>query len=135
MAVQNYKIIKNFDGWNEAKKKLDVSERSPEFHEREVWWCSIGVNVGSEQHSQTEDFSRPVLVIRKFTRDMFWGVPLTTRVKPLRFRKRLILNGVENDLLILQMRAYDRKRLIRKITFVPKPEFAGIISFIKDLLE
>lgn len=87
----NAQLSKNFDKWNEIKKKLDVSERSVEFNEREIWWCSIGINVGSEQHSQTEDFSRPVLVIRKFTRDIFWGIPLTTRIKPLRFRKHLIL--------------------------------------------
>lgn len=126
---------KNFNDWNEMKKKLDASERPVEFHEREIWWCSIGVNVGSEQHSQTEDFSRPVLVVRKFTPDIFWGIPLTTRVKPLRFRKYLVLNGVENDLLILQMRAYDRKRLVRKIAVVSKREFAEITKFIKGLLE
>lgn len=129
------KFSKNFDGWNNIKKKLDASERPVEFHEREIRWCSIGVNIGSEQHSQTDDFSRPVLVVRKFTRDMFWGIPLTTRVKPLRFRKRLILNSIENDLLILQMRAYDRKRLVRKIIVVPKREFKEITGFIKDLLE
>lgn len=131
---EKLKAVKDFNGWNEAKKRIDASERSVEFHEREIWWCSIGVNVGSEQHSQTEDFSRPVLVIRKFTRDIFWGIPLTTRVKPLNFRKRLVLNGKESDLLILQMRAYDRKRLIRKIIVVPKREFAEIVGFIRDLL-
>lgn len=127
-------MIKNFNAWNEKKKKLDIGERLAEFHEREVWWCSIGINIGSEQHSQTKDFSRPVLVIRKFTRDIFWGIPLTTKIKPLHFRKCLIIDGVENDILILQMRVYDRKRLVRKITIVSKQEFAELTKLIRDLL-
>lgn len=125
---------KNFDGWNERKKSIDKSDSLADFHEREIWWCSIGVNVGSEQHSQTNNFSRPVLVVRKFTRDVFWGIPLTTKTKVIDFRVRFNLGGVENDLLILQMRVYDRKRLIRKIGVIPKNDFAKLASFIKNLL-
>jgi len=125
---------KNFDDWNSKKKKLDISERLAEFHEREIWWCSIGINVGSEQHSQSTDFSRPVLVVKKFTRDMFWGIPLTTKIRRVNFRKSLNLDGIENDFLVLQMRAYDRKRLVRKLTIIPKEDFKTIIDFIKDLI-
>lgn len=131
---RKFENIKNFDEWNNVKKKIDGSKRSAEFHEREIWWCSIGINIGSEQYSQTENFSRPVLVIRKFTRDIFWGVPLTTKIKQVPFRKVFVLNRIRNDLLILQMRAYDRKRLIRKIAVVPKQEFAKITDFVKSLL-
>src|SRR3989344_6645266 len=125
---------KNFDDWNSKKKKLDISERLAEFHEREIWWCSIGINVGSEQHSQSTDFSRPVLVVKKFTRDIFWGIPLTTKIRRVNFRKSLNLDGIENDFLVLQMRAYDRKRLVRKLTIIPKEDFKTIIDFIKDLI-
>ena len=125
---------KNFDDWNERKKSIDKSESLADFHIREIWWCSIGVNIGSEQHSQTSDFSRPILVVRKFTRDVFWGMPLTTKTKDIDFRVRFILGGVENDLLILQMRVYDRKRLIRKIGVMPKSDFAKLTRVVKDLL-
>ncbi|MEK7565200.1 MAG: type II toxin-antitoxin system PemK/MazF family toxin [Patescibacteria group bacterium] len=125
---------KNFDGWNERKKSIDRSNSLADFHEREIWWCSIGINVGSEQHSQTNDFSRPILVVKKFTRDVFWGIPLTTKTKDLDFRARFNLGGVENDLLILQMRVYDRKRLIRKIGTMPKDDFTKLADIIKNLL-
>lgn len=125
---------KKFNEWNEEKKKLDISDRAVEFHEREIWWCSIGVNVGSEQHSQTNDFSRPVLIVRKFTRSIFWGIPLTTRIKSDNFRIRLNLHGMENDLLVLQMRAYDRKRLMRKISMMSEQDFEKITNFIKGLV-
>ena len=125
---------KDFDKWNKNKKELDESNQSVDFHEREIWWCSIGINIGSEQHSQTNDFSRPVLVVRKFTRDIFWGIPLTTRIRKADFRIPLDVGDIKNDILILQMRSYDRKRLIRKITTVSKKDFIEITDFMKGLL-
>lgn len=125
---------KDFDEWNKEKKKLDGHNHNIEFHEREIWWCSIGINIGSEQHSQTSDFSRPVLVIKKFTRGIFWGIPLTKKIKKADFRMHLNVGEIQNDLLVLQMRSYDRKRLIRKIVTVPKEDFINVTNFIKDLI-
>jgi mRNA interferase MazF len=119
-------IEKDFDRWNTGKKEIERNRPMADCHEREIWWCVIGVNVGSEQHSQTSDFSRPVVVIRRFTRDLFWAIPLTTKLKDVAFRKRLVVGEIENDALILQMRCYDRKRLIRKIGVVPQKAFKGL---------
>lgn len=127
-------VKKRFDEWNLQKKKIDTEIVSVDFHEREIWWCVIGVNVGSEQHSESGDFGRPVLVVRKFTRDVFWGIPFTTKVKDYDFRFRFTLEGVENDLLLLQMRVYDRKRLLRKIGVMPKADFQKLLHAIKSFL-
>lgn len=122
---------KDFDRWNGEKKILDQDHRAVEFHEREIWWCSIGVNVGSEQHSQSDDFSRPVVIVRRFTSDVFWSIPLTTKVKEgVSFRVRIVVDGVPNDALVLQMRAHDRKRLKRKIGVMTKEDFNLIIDAI-----
>jgi mRNA interferase MazF len=127
-------MYKNFDEWNSRKKLIDLNSESPDFHEREMWWCAIGVNVGSEQHSQTKDFSRPVVIVKKFTRDICLTLPLTTKIKKDEsFRVRFNVYGVENDALILQMRVLDRKRLIRKIDVVSKKDFARIIKAIREL--
>lgn len=125
---------KDFDRWNKEKKHLDTAQKDVDFHEREIWWCSIGVNIGSEQHSQTNDFSRPILVVRRFTPDMFWGIPLTTKLREGGFRYRFVFDGVESEALLLQMRAYDRKRLVRKVGMMPKEFFVHVIREIKGLL-
>jgi len=39
-------IKKDFDKWNNDKKGLDHKSKNVFFHDREVWWCKIGVNVG-----------------------------------------------------------------------------------------
>ena len=40
---------KNFDRWNAKKKAIHDSACTALFHEREVWWCVLGTNVGFEQ--------------------------------------------------------------------------------------
>jgi len=135
MPIDKKLPTKDFDRWSVKKKGLDSASHLVDFHEREIWWCSIGINIGSEQHSQTVDFSRPVVIVKKFTRDVFWGVPLTTRLKDANFRFRTKINDIENDILILQMRAYDRRRLIRKIGMMRREDFVAVIYFIKNLMK
>ncbi len=126
-------MIKEFDRWNSLKQKIDQNDRLLNFHEREIWWCSIGVNIGSEQHSQTNDFSRPVLVFKKFTERMFWGIPTTTKIRSGEFRFRFCINEIENDLLMLQTRSFDSNRLIRKIGILPEDDFELLIESMERL--
>ncbi len=134
MKAQN-KIPKDFDKWNSEKKRLDVAPQTSFCHTREIWWCALGVNVGFEQHSTSDDFSRPIIVIRRFTSDMFWGVPLTTKIRDdVPFRVRINVAGVLNDAMILQMRAFDRKRLRRKLGVVSRSDFKKIINLIKRVI-
>jgi len=126
-------MIKQFDRWNSAKKTIDWQINVPNFHEREIWWCVIGVNIGSEQHSQSNDFSRPVIIIKKFTEKIFWGVPLTTKIQNRAYRVKTTLNEAENDILIPQLRVFDRKRLKRKIGMLPEKSFSRLAKEINGL--
>ncbi len=74
---------KDFDRWNEEKKRLANEVASPLAfpNDGEVWVCTMGKNLGHEQNGGPKDFSRPALVIRKFNNEMFWIVPLTSKQK------------------------------------------------------
>src|SRR6202165_5229556 len=78
---------KDFDRWNELKKRLadDVSPPPAFPKSGEVWMCTLGKNLGREQNGGSQDFSRPVLVIKKFNNEIFLVVPLSTKQKPLDF--------------------------------------------------
>jgi len=128
-------MIKEFNRWNISKQKIDRNDRLLNFHEREIWWCSIGVNIGSEQNSQTINFSRPVLILKKFTQNIFLGIPLTTKIRISQFRYRMSVNAIENDLLLMQIRTLDSKRLVRKIGIVDQEKFDRILSEICILFE
>ena len=68
---------KDFDKWNEEKKTIHTRVRAPFCHEREVWWCALGVNVGSEQDGSGVEYRRPVLVLKHLSKETFLAVPLT----------------------------------------------------------
>jgi mRNA interferase MazF len=54
---------KDFDRWNKKKKALNETDFTDYVHEREVWWCALGVNVGLEADGKHDNFERPVLVL------------------------------------------------------------------------
>jgi hypothetical protein len=43
---------KDFPGWHRQKEQLHAQHHTPTFQEREIWWCSVGVNIGPLNLSQ-----------------------------------------------------------------------------------
>ncbi len=73
---------KDYDRWNRQKQTLERFVRSElVFHEREVWWCSLGLNLGDEQDGKNDVFERPVLVLKKFNDRIACVLPMTTKKK------------------------------------------------------
>ncbi|MFH1145912.1 MAG: hypothetical protein V1707_03050 [bacterium] len=61
--------MKDFFSWHEEKEKLEeIGYDTLLFREGEVWWCSIGLNLGHEQDGKNVFFERPVLVVKKFNK-------------------------------------------------------------------
>lgn len=114
---------KDFDRWNTKKKQLNNVGGSPFVSEREIWWCSLGVNVGREQDGHGDDFERPVVVIKKLSPDTFIAIPLSTKKKIDKFQATVTFGELINYGLLDQIRVIDSKRLKRKIGMVKKSEF------------
>jgi mRNA interferase MazF len=58
--------VNRFFEWIGLKEKLHRSDHKPPFvSERDLWWTSLGENVGSEVNGKSGRFSRPVLIMRK----------------------------------------------------------------------
>jgi len=72
---------KDYAGWHAKKSLINGNNSKPLFYEREVWWVAIGHNVGNEEDGKGRDFARPVLIIRKFNKSLFYGLPLSTAIK------------------------------------------------------
>ncbi len=126
---------KDFDTWNGLKKQIDSASERLYFHEREVWACHLGENIGSEQDGRGDGFLRPIIVLRKFNNEIFWGVPLTRTKKKSPFYFAFTLAGSESSSAILsQLRLTDAKRLRRKIGVISKQEFASLKEKLKALL-
>lgn len=119
---------KDFQKWHKAKKELDKNLSRLFFHEREVWWCSVGLNVGFEQDGRGEYFARPVLIFKKFNNEVFWAIPLSTKIKKGKFYVPIELgDGVPRVVIISQLRLMDAKRLIDKMSTISDDNY-GIIQ-------
>ena len=70
---------KQFEGWMAIKEELHSNAKVFKISEGDIWWCSIGENVGVEINGKSNLFSRPVLVLKKLSRFGFLGVPLTSQ--------------------------------------------------------
>lgn len=126
---------KDFDKWNDEKKKIQSELIPPFCHAREVWWCSLGVNVGFEQDGTGEHFDRPVVVIRGFNKSVFFGVALTGRKrKGMYYFPVGRIEEREASAILSQVRLIDTKRLVRKITMLNEAVFTELKEKLKKTL-
>ena len=127
-------MIKDYENWHKYKSHLDSRDNPPSINEREVWWCSIGSNIGSEVEGKSKFFNRPVLILRKYNKALFLGVPLTTKIKENRFYIKIDFLGKQQCALISQIRVYDSKRLTHLMGHLPSDEYNKIKKSIRDML-
>ena len=107
---------KDFDAWNEQKKRINTGTFDDYVHAREAWWCAIGANIGVEADGKHDTFERPVLVLRKFSKDAVLVVCLTSRVKKDNSYHFVVRHGGKDFAAVLsQVRLVSTKRLRRKI--------------------
>ena len=125
---------KNFDEWNKVKKKIDQFEINRFYHEKEVWWAKIGLNIGNEQNGSDGNFERPVLIIKKFGKNICLIIPLTTSPKKHKYRFDVgLIKQKTASAIISQMKIIDTKRLINKIQTLDKEIFIKIRKNISGL--
>src|SRR5258708_437220 len=124
-------MAKDLDRWNEQKKRVDRRDEEILLHEREIWWCSLGLNVGSEQDGISDKFERPVLIIRNFNGRVLWVVPLTRTIKRSRFFHRLDDPAGNSAVVLSQLRLISSKRLGRKIQTLDETQIQKGVRALK----
>lgn len=122
-------FIKDFVNWIKLKIKLnDSSHKPPLFKEGEIWWSSIGENVGCEISGKGAYFRRPVLIIRKLDRFSFLGLPLTSQNKTGSWYSPLKVKGKDNFVIHSQVRHVDYRRMDKIICTTSNSDFTRIME-------
>lgn len=106
---------KDFKSWNKVKERLDENSQGISFYEKEIWWCSLGVNVGHEQDGKGSMFIRPVYILKKINSNMFIGIPLTSNLKNDYAHIAFYFNYDFSTATISQIRILDKNRLFNRI--------------------
>jgi len=127
-------MTKDFQQWHTKKEFLHKEKIRPFFHEGEVWFCSLGANVGFEQDGRGVDFLRPILVVKKFNQELCWGLPLTRSQKQGQYYFSFPLNGQISTAILSQLRLIDGKRLQYRIGDVVADDFGTIRKRLAQLL-
>ena len=124
---------KDFADWFQLKAEIHDHHKAPTFREREIWWCSVGVNVGDEVDGKNEFCHRPVLIVRKFNDKIFLGLPLTTQIKPNRYYLGIRVRGKEQCVMLSQIRLWDAKRLTDPLGKLPHKQFKRVKQALREL--
>ncbi len=133
---------KDYQNWNQIKINLnkEPDETRLFFHEREIWYCHLGKNVGFEQDGKGSDFLRPIIVYRKFNNEIFWGIPLTKATKQNKGKSERyyfsfsFLPNITSLAILSQIRLIDNKRLARHMGAIEEKDFEELNKKFKDLL-
>ena len=109
-------MIKQFLQWIGLKEKLHQAEHVPPlFKEHEIWWCSIGENIGNEVNGNGTRFTRPVFILKKYDAYSFFGLPLTTKEKEGSWYVHMRFKEKNQTVVLMQGRVLDYRRLKEKM--------------------
>ena len=125
---------KRFDEWNEQAKILHDKDRQRDFKEREVWWYCAGENIGHEINGKGPFFLRPILIIRKYGSQSFFGVPLSSRIAGGRWFAEILVRGEKSCVLLSQAGSFSVNRLHGRICRLSPAEFDVICAKLQELL-
>ena len=128
--------MKQYEKWSEIKKETEIRNSIFTFKVREIYWVRIGQNIGYEVYGKGEEFLRPVLVFRKFSKESFLGIPLTSIVKDDRFHFNFTpMNKTKQSYAMLsQIKLFSSKRIHDKMGKTSIEDFEKLKIKLKDLI-
>ena len=131
LDTENIKL--DFLDWTELKIRLDlIATNNVFFKERDIWWTSLGKNIGSEQDGKNENFTRPILIIKKFNQETFLGLPTSTKIKNSKYYYIFEKDCKKYTVNLSQLRLLSNKRLLKKMWRLDKKDFQNIKEKLKD---
>ena len=128
--------LKQFVAWAKLKIRLHLKpdRETVYFNEREVWWASLGVNIGYEENGKHDNFERPVLVLKKFNQYILWALPMTSKIRVGKYYFKIKYDGENYAIILSQLRVISSKRLLRKIRMLPDNQFNDLRGRLKKLI-
>ena len=125
-------LVEVFAKWTKIKIHTHISDIRNFPRERQIWWASLGHNIGVEINGKHEMFERPVLVIKRYSEDASLVVPISSAVKESIYHVKFINHKGENNVVNLsQVRAISNKRFIRKIGKMHSSDYLKIRENLK----
>lgn len=128
---------KQYDDWNEKKKLIEQDRRFRRlyFKESDIWWCSLGKNIGTESFGKGENFRRPIIILKKLSAEMCIALPITTQRKEGSWFVEISFQGEKRWVLLHQIRMVHVKRFQRHMAEITSEDMFLVKEKLKTLLE
>jgi mRNA interferase MazF len=128
--MQKFGIVnamKDFPTWMKLKEKLDgLTHQAPLVTEGDMWWASIGENVGSEIGGKNHLFSRPVIILKKLAHGFYFVIPTTSKEKSGTWYIPFKHKGKDMAACLHQARSIDHRRLSSKLGTLDAADFERV---------
>jgi mRNA-degrading endonuclease toxin of MazEF toxin-antitoxin module len=130
-AKQFFKLLE----WTRVKASLMLSIKNVYPKLGEIWWASVGYNIGVEANGKNDDFERLVIILNVFNKDSVLIMTLTTKIKDNKFMFPITTSDSEFSAINMsQIRNISTKRLSRKLCDVAENDFKTIQQSARELL-
>ncbi len=126
---------KDFDNWNSKKKLLEDRKKDFLFSEQEMWWCSVGLNVATESCGKGAAYQRPVLILKKLSKNNFIGIPLSIQEKIGSWFTDVSVHGEKRYVLLYLIRMFSVNRFQRRLATLDDIDFMKVKEKLECLLE
>ena len=126
--------IKRFLKWIGLKEILHFKGCSPPYvNQGDIWWASVGENVGSEINGKSDLFSCPVIVLKKLSHGFYFVIPTTTQKREGSWYVSFPQHGRIITACLHQARAVDYRRFYSKLSELYESDFIKIKEGFKNL--
>ena len=126
--------MKRFFEWFGLKQRLHyIAHVPPLVSERDIWWASIGENVGSEINGKSVLFSRPVIVLKKLSHGFYFVIPTTTQIRVGSWYVPFRQQGKDMLACLHQARAIDFRRLSSRLGKIDGDDFERVKDGFRQL--
>ena len=119
--------FKDFNAWNVQKQRIEKGSGGPHYVlEKEVWWCSLGINIGAEIDGKHDMYERPVLILKHINKHTILIAPCTSKDPRYKYSIKIHTPRIDSFLNFAQTRVISKKRLLRRIGILDDKQFAAV---------
>jgi pseudaminic acid cytidylyltransferase len=125
----------SFDKWNRVKKLLNTKKQTLGFREKDILFVSVGKNIGYETLGKGDEYLRAVLVVKKFGKYSFFGVPLSTKTKEGDFYFNFSYKtSIVSTALLSQAKVFDAKRAKYRSGQIRQRDFEMLVDKLMGVI-
>ncbi len=112
-----------YNDWNQKKQILDSRNRNLLFKEGEIWWCSLGINIGEEVYGKGSEFRRPVVILKKLTNNSCIVFPITSKPRSGTWYHKICVHKQSRWIMLNQIRSISANRFLKRDASIPLEDF------------